>query len=121
MPPAASRRAVSSGSWGGRGSSPRPADEPQDEDQDDGSYEGDENCTWQPWKWCMPAQLVEQPTADERADDADDDVRQQAVAADHQGCKNASHQADDDPGQDVHLRPPLVKKAGRAPAGFTGR
>ena len=53
-------------------------------EQDAGADEGDENDAGQSAEWRGYAKRAEDPSADEGADDADDDVPDQTVAsADH--------------------------------------
>src|SRR4051812_33253120 len=64
----------------------------------------------------MPVHLAEDPAADEGADDADDDVAHQPVTApDDDRRQDAGYQADDDPGQDVHVRDSPVRGRDRRP------
>jgi tetratricopeptide (TPR) repeat protein len=48
------------------------------------------------------AELTKDPTPDKGADDADDNVTDQADAANYEGCKHASDQPDNKPRNEIH-------------------
>src|SRR5438105_2989434 len=51
-----------------------------------------------------PSHFVENPTADERSNDTNHHVGNQAVAANHERSEDPRYQADDEPGEDIIAR-----------------
>src|SRR5215210_2544051 len=79
--------------------------------QDDKQYhrtdERREDHAREPAERRAHAQLAKNPTADEGADDTDDDVTYESYTADDQRREYAGDQADDEPCDEVHFSPPV--------------
>lgn len=56
-----------------------------------------------PIERCADAELAKDPAANECSNDANDDVADESDAADEHRGENAGHQADDEPGKQIHF------------------
>src|SRR5690606_34528234 len=88
----------------------RPAEQPGYGDDDDRAHYGDQQAGQVEPRHALGAEPVEDPPADDRPDDAEDDVDHHALAAGpHDDAGDpARERSEDDPQQDVHALPPSL-------------